>query len=92
MNGNAIPSSIFSLSLYYSGLVSTAAAAVPALGPHSRLRNWDISVPSYSLRISERCGRIPCIRILYQASFLTSMALLSIKYSISEALFLYRFN
>jgi hypothetical protein len=89
MNGNAIPAFTFSLSLCYSGPVSTSAAAVPALEPHSGLRNWDIPVLSYSLRIPERFDHIPYIHILYQTSSLTSMALFSVKYSISEYFFLY---
>jgi hypothetical protein len=90
MNGNAILLATFSLNLFYSIPVSMSAAAGPASGLHSRLRNSDTASPSFFLRLPGRYGRSPCIHILYQAFPLTSIALLLIEYSISATFFPYR--
>jgi hypothetical protein len=89
MNGDTIPFSTFSLSLWNLIAAATAAAAGPASGSHFFLRNSDISAPSFFLHLPGRLDHSPCIHILYQASSLTSIALPLIKYSISAAFFLY---
>jgi hypothetical protein len=68
MNGAAILSSTFSLTLLLFQTISTTGEAMPASEPCSRFHNRDILAPSSLLRIRERLDHSPCTRIHCLAS------------------------